>query len=106
MSRSARAHAPSRGVHGVRGAVRRGGRAWFDRLTTNGDPARSERRSNAPDGNPTRTPCNPPHSRAGVAGTRAQRFGMLIEDGVVKHLAVEAPGQFEVSSAEALLKVA
>jgi peroxiredoxin len=28
---------------------------------------------------------------------------MVVEDGVVKSLAVEAPGKFEVSSAEAVL---
>ncbi len=37
-------------------------------------------------------------------GERAQRFAMLVEDGVVKNLQVEAPGAFEVSSAEAMLK--
>jgi peroxiredoxin (alkyl hydroperoxide reductase subunit C) len=37
-------------------------------------------------------------------GVRAQRFAMVVEDGVVKALAVEAPGKFEVSSAEAVLK--
>lgn len=36
-------------------------------------------------------------------GIRAQRFAMIVEDGVVKDLAVEAPGKFEVSSAEAVL---
>ena len=36
-------------------------------------------------------------------GTRSQRYSMLIEDGVVKELNVEAPGAFEVSSAEHLL---
>ena len=36
-------------------------------------------------------------------GTRSQRFALVAEDGVVKHLAVEAPGKFEVSSAEAVL---
>ena len=36
-------------------------------------------------------------------GTRAQRFAMIIEDGVVKKLFVEAPGAFEVSSAEHVL---
>jgi peroxiredoxin len=30
---------------------------------------------------------------------------MVIEDGVVKTLNVEAPGAFEVSSADAILKV-
>lgn len=37
-------------------------------------------------------------------GPRAQRFALYAEDGVVKSLAVEAPGKFEVSSAEAMLK--
>ncbi|MDV3241589.1 MAG: peroxiredoxin [Methylocaldum sp.] len=36
-------------------------------------------------------------------GVRCQRFAMVVDDGVVKHLAVEAPGKFEVSSAEAML---
>jgi len=36
-------------------------------------------------------------------GLRSQRYAAVIEDGVVKHLAVEAPMQFEVSSAEAIL---
>ncbi len=37
-------------------------------------------------------------------GTRSQRYAMVVEDGVVKTLNVEAPGAFEVSSAEAILK--
>ena len=37
-------------------------------------------------------------------GTRSQRYAMVVEDGVVKKLNVEAPGAFEVSSAEAILK--
>ena len=37
-------------------------------------------------------------------GTRAQRFAMVVDNGVVKTLNVEAPGAFEVSSAEAMLK--
>jgi peroxiredoxin len=36
-------------------------------------------------------------------GVRAQRFSMLVDNGVVKTLNVEAPGQFEVSSAETML---
>ena len=37
-------------------------------------------------------------------GKRSKRFAMVIEDGVVKTLNVEAPGAFEVSSADAVLK--
>jgi peroxiredoxin len=36
-------------------------------------------------------------------GLRARRFALYAEDGVVKSLAVEAPGEFRVSSAEAML---
>ncbi|WP_193367334.1 peroxiredoxin [Pelagibius marinus] len=36
-------------------------------------------------------------------GIRAQRFAMVVEDGVVKTLNVEEPGAFEVSSAESML---
>ncbi len=36
-------------------------------------------------------------------GHRSQRFAMVIEDGVVRHLLVDAPGEFRVSSAEHLL---
>ncbi len=36
-------------------------------------------------------------------GVRSQRFALIAQDGVVKHLAVEAPGGFEVSRAEAVL---
>lgn len=36
-------------------------------------------------------------------GTRSQRYAMVVEDGVVKKLAVEEPGKFEVSKAEAIL---
>ena len=41
---------------------------------------------------------------AGGMGIRTQRFSMLIEDGVVKQLNVEAKGKFEVSNAETMLK--
>ena len=37
-------------------------------------------------------------------GLRSQRYAMVIDNGVVKTLNVEAPGAFEVSSAEAVLK--
>ena len=36
-------------------------------------------------------------------GIRSQRYSMLVEDGVVKQLNIEAPGKFEVSNAETLL---
>ena len=36
-------------------------------------------------------------------GTRSQRYSMLVDDGVVKQLNIEAPGKFEVSNAETLL---
>jgi peroxiredoxin len=36
-------------------------------------------------------------------GMRCQRFALIVDDGVVEHVAVEAPGKFEVSSAEAVL---
>jgi len=37
-------------------------------------------------------------------GMRSQRYSMLVDDGVVKALHVEQPGQFDVSSAETMLK--
>lgn len=37
-------------------------------------------------------------------GTRGQRFSMLVRDGVVEELNVEAPGDFKLSSAEHLLE--
>jgi len=36
-------------------------------------------------------------------GKRGQRFSMIVEDGVVQELNVEAPGDFKVSSAEHML---
>ncbi len=36
-------------------------------------------------------------------GMRGQRFALVIEDGVVKQVNVEAPGEFKVSSAEHVL---
>jgi len=37
-------------------------------------------------------------------GTRGQRWSMLVNDGVVEQLNVEAPGEFKVSSAEHMLE--
>lgn len=37
-------------------------------------------------------------------GTRAQRYSMVVNDGVVEQLNVEAPGEFRVSSAEHLIE--
>ena len=37
-------------------------------------------------------------------GIRSKRYSMLVEDGVVKKLNVEAPGKFEVSDADSMLK--
>jgi peroxiredoxin len=37
-------------------------------------------------------------------GKRSQRYSMLVDDGVVKALHVEAPGKFEVSDADTMLK--
>jgi glutaredoxin/glutathione-dependent peroxiredoxin len=36
-------------------------------------------------------------------GVRSKRFALYAEDGIVKQLAIEAPGEFKVSSAEAML---
>ena len=36
-------------------------------------------------------------------GMRGQRFALVVENGVATHVAVEAPGQFEVSKVEAIL---
>jgi peroxiredoxin len=43
------------------------------------------------------------HSGGGM-GLRMRRFSMLVDDGVVKQLNVEAPGKFEVSDAETMLR--
>jgi len=37
-------------------------------------------------------------------GVRMRRFSLLVDNGVVKQLNVEAPGKFEVSDADTLLK--
>jgi len=36
-------------------------------------------------------------------GVRCERFAMIVDDGVVSSIHVEGPGEFEVSSAEAIL---
>ncbi len=36
-------------------------------------------------------------------GTRGQRFAIIVEDGVASQVHVEGPGEFKVSSAEAVL---
>ncbi len=37
-------------------------------------------------------------------GTRCQRFSLLVDDGTVKSVNIEAPGKFEVSDADTILK--
>ena len=37
-------------------------------------------------------------------GMRGQRFAIVVDDGVATHVAIEAPGEFEVSKAEAILE--
>jgi peroxiredoxin len=37
-------------------------------------------------------------------GMRGQRFAIIVDDGTATHVAVEAPGQFEVSKAESILE--
>jgi peroxiredoxin len=39
-------------------------------------------------------------------GVRSQRYSMLVKDGVVQTLNIEAPGKFEVSDADTMLKQA
>jgi len=39
-------------------------------------------------------------------GMRCQRFSMLVDDGVVKTLNIEAPGKFEVSDGDTMVKQA
>jgi peroxiredoxin len=36
-------------------------------------------------------------------GMRGQRFALVVDDGVVRQVNVEAPGQFKVSAAEHVL---
>ena len=42
-------------------------------------------------------------SKSGM-GLRSKRFSLLVDQGVVKQVNVEAPGKFEVSNAETILK--
>lgn len=42
---------------------------------------------------------------ANLMGIRMKRFAMIVEDGVVKQINVEAPGKFEVSSAEKIMEL-
>jgi glutaredoxin/glutathione-dependent peroxiredoxin len=42
-------------------------------------------------------------TKAGM-GVRVRRFSMLVDDGVIKQLNVEAPGKFEVSDAATMLQ--
>ena len=37
-------------------------------------------------------------------GMRGKRFAIIVDDGVATHVAVEAPGKFDVSKAEAILE--
>jgi len=37
-------------------------------------------------------------------GVRSQRYAMIVEDGVIKDLFIEKPGDFEASTAENVLK--
>ncbi len=37
-------------------------------------------------------------------GVRSKRYSLLVDDGVVKQVNVEAPGKFEVSDADTMLK--
>lgn len=36
-------------------------------------------------------------------GIRGQRFALVVDDGIATHVAVDAPGQFDVSKAEVIL---
>ena len=41
--------------------------------------------------------------RAFGMGERSQRFALIVDDGVASQVFVEAPGEFKVSAAEAVL---
>jgi peroxiredoxin len=36
-------------------------------------------------------------------GSRSKRYSMIVEDGVVRQLNIEAPGEFKVSAADYML---
>jgi peroxiredoxin len=57
----------------------------------------------AADGNYTRALGLELDARGFGMGLRGQRFALVIEDGVVQQVHVEAPGEFKVSSAEHVL---
>jgi peroxiredoxin len=42
-------------------------------------------------------------SRPFNMGIRSRRFAMVVDDGIVKSIAVDEPGQFEITSAESVL---
>lgn len=46
----------------------------------------------------------PMDARGGGMGQRSQRYSILVDDGVVVQLNVEAPKEFKISSAEAMLE--
>jgi peroxiredoxin len=43
-------------------------------------------------------------SKFGMGSVRSQRYAMVVNDGVVEQLNVEAPGEYKASSAETLLE--
>lgn len=43
-------------------------------------------------------------SKFGMGAVRSQRYSMIVNDGVVEQLNVEAPGEYRASSAETLLE--
>ena len=42
-------------------------------------------------------------SKFGMGSVRSQRYSMIVKDGVVEQLNVEAPGEYQASSAETML---